>query len=86
MSKLKALEDISNERDAQLSKAIGSDTEIFDKSNSRNDWVAYITAYVGRASDKCARNERECCQFRENLVKAAALCVAAIEANDKGYC
>jgi len=29
---------------------------------------------------------RENCDFRENMVKVAALAVAAIEAHDKGWC
>lgn len=58
----------------------------FDKTNSQNDWVAYIAAYSGRASQKVARNEREGQTFRENMVKVAALAQAAIEAYDAGYC
>ena len=49
------------------------------------DWIAYVSAYIGRASRKVLRNDVENQQFRENMVKAAALCVAAIEAYDKGY-
>lgn len=81
-----ALNDIMHERERQTSLAHGGDTEAFDKSNSRNDWIAYVNAYIGRAADKVFRNERENQAFRENMVKAAALCVAAIEATDKGYC
>ena len=54
-----------------------------EPSNTKNDYIAYITAYVGRAANKCKRNEREGQDFRTNLVKAAALCVAAIEKFDE---
>lgn len=63
----------------------GKSCNEFDKTNSRNDWVAYISAYVGRAG-KVSRNEREDCDFESNLIKVAALCLAAIEAHYKGYC
>lgn len=63
----------------------GISADDYDKINTKNDWVAYITAYAGRATD-CHRNETEEQPFRDNLVKAAALCLAAIEAHDKGYC
>lgn len=49
-------------------------------SNGYNDWVAYITAYAGRAAN-CVRND-EGRDFRENMVKVAALAMAAIEAYD----
>lgn len=81
-----ALDDVIAERAKQRVLAHGGDTDAFDKSNSRNDWVAYVNAYTGRAAEKVYRNERECQTFRENMVKAAALCLAAIEAHDKGYC
>lgn len=80
------LQQIRDERRRQADLAHGGDTESFDKTNTRNDWVAYATAYLGRAADKAFRNEREKCDFRENLVKAAAVIVAALEAHDKKYC
>ncbi len=82
----RALEDVRLERVRQIDLAHGGDTEAFDCRNSQNDWVAYISAYVGRASDEVARNEQEDCDFRENMVKTAALAIAAIEAYDKRYC
>lgn len=72
---------ISEERSKQREKF----TE-FDKTNTQNDWVSYITAYAGRAAQKVARNEREGQTFRENMVKVAALAQAAIEAHDAGFC
>jgi hypothetical protein len=79
------LEEIQDERDRQNQLAHGGNTDEFDKSNSKNDWIAYINAYIGRAADKVFRNEKENQEFRINMIKAGALCVAAIEANDKGY-
>jgi hypothetical protein len=77
---------VRKERDRQIDLAHGGDTEQFDKNNSANDWIAYINAYTGRAARKVYRNDREGQQFRENMIKAAALCIAAVEAHDKGYC
>tara|TARA_Y100000310_G_scaffold291992_1_gene320387 strand:+ start:3350 stop:3604 length:255 start_codon:yes stop_codon:yes gene_type:complete len=80
------LNDIQVERDRQRSLSHGGDTDTFDKTNSRNDWIAYLAAYSGRAADKVFRNAREKQDFRENMVKVAALAVAAIEAYDDGLC
>lgn len=79
------IDDIVAERNRQKALAHGGNTDDFDKTNTRNDWVAYATAYLGRASDKVFRNQREKCDFRENLVKAATVIVAAIEAYDLKY-
>lgn len=76
---------INNERFRQLSLAHGGDTNEFDKQNTQNDWVAYITAYAGRAAENVARNYGEK-GFRRNMIKVAALAVAAISAYDKGWC
>lgn len=78
--------DIQQERDRQIAKAHGGDTNAFDQNLTRNDWVALITAYTGRASDKVFRNKHQGEEFRENMVKVAALATAAIEAHDKGWC
>ncbi|HUU93215.1 MAG TPA: hypothetical protein VM238_18630 [Phycisphaerae bacterium] len=80
------LEEVVAERNRQRELKHGGDTDAFDRGNSRNDWLAYIMAYAGRAAAKVFRNEREGCQFRENMIKVAALAIAAIEAHDKGYC
>jgi hypothetical protein len=82
----RAVNDAIEERNRQHIKNIGGNTDLFDRGNSKNDWVSYICAYAGRASDKVHRNEREGCNFRENMVKVAALALAAIESHDKGWC
>jgi uncharacterized MAPEG superfamily protein len=69
----------------QQNKKFGGNTEEFDKANTPNDWVAYVTAYAGRAAS-VARNEREGCEFRASMLKVAALAIAAINAYDQGYC
>lgn len=75
----KAFDDIWNERERQKTLA---DVQAIEASNTTNDFVAYITAYAGRAADKVLRNEREGVNSRDMLVKAGALCVAAVEAID----
>lgn len=47
----------------------------FDANNTRNDWIAYATAYTGRAAEKVFRNEGE--DAYDMLVKAAGLLVEA---------
>lgn len=61
----KVLNDLKIERERQVQLAFGDDTEKFDKSNTKNDWIAYINAYTGRAADKVLRNQREQQTFRE---------------------
>ena len=81
----KVVDDILAERERQVALAHGGNTEAFDKSNSKNDWISYVAAYTGRAAEKVLRNEREGQHFRENMVKAAAIILASLEAHDKGY-
>lgn len=75
----KAFNDIQAERERQKTL---KDVQAIEASNTTNDFVAYITAYAGRAADKVLRNEREGVNSRDMLVKAGALCVAAVEAID----
>jgi hypothetical protein len=77
---------VREERERQIILAHGGDTEAFDKSNSQNDWIAYVNAYTGRAAQKVFRNEKEGQTFITNMTKAAAICMAALEAHMKGYC
>lgn len=50
----------------------------FDQLNTPNDWVAYITAYVGKA----VTLPWDGVSFRKAILKVAALCVAALERTD----
>lgn len=84
--RVQALLDISSERERQTRLATGGmNMDEFDQTNTANDWIAYINAYTGRAARKVSRNYKENQGFRSNMVKAGALCVAAIEAYDKNY-
>lgn len=74
------LQEIEHERRQQQAAPVN----MLDQSHSRNDWVALITAYAGRAGAKVVRNQNE--DFRKCMLKVAALAVAAIEAHDKGWC
>lgn len=62
----------------------------FDDRNTPNDWAAYIGIYVGKAVESIKSDEggkrtlhfdRE--GFRSNMMKAAAIAVAAVEAFDR---
>tara|TARA_R110000824_G_scaffold307385_1_gene494869 strand:- start:13 stop:249 length:237 start_codon:yes stop_codon:yes gene_type:complete len=50
-----------------------------EAENSTNDRIAIAIAYLGRASEKVHRNERDGCIPKDNLVKAAAVICAAID-------
>ena len=80
-----AINDVVTERERHTALALGGNTRAFDSTNTPNDWIAYVNAYLGRATRKVLRNEKEKCEFRSNMVKAASLCLAAIEAHDRGY-
>ena len=68
--------EVDLERERQIVLRHGGDTAECDKQNTSNDWVAYISTYAGRATAKVGLN------FRTNMIKVAALAVAAIEAFD----
>lgn len=80
--RLVILAEIDDERQRQIRLKHGGDTNKFDEENSLNDFVAYISAYAGRAAQKVARNERDGQRFRVNMIKVAALAMAAVEAYD----
>jgi hypothetical protein len=50
----------------------------FDVANTPNDWVTYITKYLGQAVTMPWDGKR----FREQMLKVAALAVAALEQED----
>jgi len=74
----KIYEAVAEERMKQREKG-----DEFDKTNSRNDWITYICRYASGAGDKLW--SRQDLEFREAMVKVAALAFAAIEAHDNGY-
>lgn len=67
--------DIRKEREYQETR-FGND---FDSKNTPNDWIAYISRYTGNA----VTMPWNAWMFRKQLVKVAALCVAAIEWCDR---
>jgi hypothetical protein len=82
----KILDEIKQERERQKTLIIdGKPMEEFDKKNTRTDWITYIVRYAVGVSPKLewSKDKRT---FREAMIKAAALAIAAIEAKDKGYC
>ena len=50
----------------------------FDRLNTPNDWVAYLTSYVGKAVT-LPWNRAE---FRKRIIQVAALCFAILERED----
>lgn len=55
----------------------------FDDKNTANDWVAYICRYVSEGAYDGRKAQYTSERFRKHLVKAATICVAAIEAIDR---
>lgn len=72
------MEKLYAEIEAERQRALAKLPEGYEDKNTMNDYVAYITAYLGRAARGVFRNERENQTFRENMVKVAALAVAAL--------
>ena len=56
----------------------------FDDKNNPNDWVTFVTRYLSRAADETVSRLEDIEKFyRLNMLKAAAITVAAIEAFDR---
>lgn len=71
------LESIEQER-ARQDQLPGSE---FDQKHSPNDWIAIAAMYLTRAANrKSTPSTKE--EFRDSLVKAAAVILAALEHND----
>lgn len=70
-----AIQDVRAERRHQDQKW----GHTFDDKNTPNDWVAYITQYAGQA----AQLKFDPTGFRSQMIKVAALAVAAVEACDR---
>lgn len=50
----------------------------FDDRNTPNDWVSYVAKYLGQSVTMPFDRSR----FHEQLLKAATLCVAALERDE----
>lgn len=72
------MEAIGEEVSRQHKAAFNGNTANHDQTNSENDFIAIVLAYLGRASRKVFRNDREACGYRENMIKAAATIVSAL--------
>ena len=55
----------------------------FDDKNTANDWAAYISNYINAGAYSGRQNQYTPKRFREHLLKAATLCIAAVEAIDR---
>ena len=81
------IEDLQNERVYQVTR--GREGKIegesgwsyeFDDSNTVSDWTRYIVNYLGKAGGT-TKVEPE--NYRKNMIKVAALAIAAVEAFDR---
>jgi hypothetical protein len=79
------LAEVMAARQRQIDKAHGGDTDRFDMDNTRNDWIAFITCYAGKAADRVFQNDNSAENFRARMLNVAALAMAAVEAVDVGY-
>ncbi len=89
----RVVNDVDSERAHQLAR--GADGKVagmvgwsfeFDDKNTMSDWVSFINIYLGRAIDTAASAKpaaERVAAFRKNMVKVAALAVAAVEAVDR---
>jgi hypothetical protein len=71
--------DIQEERNRQIEQWGNA----FDDQHSQNDWVAFITAYAGKAYDTHAATKGQYPNpdvFRASMLKVGALSFAALEA------
>ena len=55
----------------------------FDDKNTANDWSAYITNYLGKATYSGRAEEYNSEKFKKNMAKAAGLCISAIAAVER---
>ena len=77
---MNAFDLIKQELDRQKALPNAADIAAQEAKNTLNDRVATALAYLGRVPKTVFRNTREGCDPTENLVKAAAVLVTAIEA------
>lgn len=71
---------IQAEIDRQKTLPNAAEIAAREASNTLDNRIAVAIGYIGRATPTLFRNTREGCDPVENLVKAAAVIVAAIEA------
>ena len=74
---------IQEQIDRQQALPNAADIAAQEAQNSLNDHVATALAYLGRVPQTVFRNTRENCDALENLAKAGAVIVQAIEAEER---
>lgn len=74
-NKMTIFEEISLEREYQDQRW----GELFDDKNTVNDWGSFVSLYLGRAVSMGATPAEQ----RKGMLKAASLCVAALETFDR---
>jgi len=72
MSSINIWGEVQRERQAQANQWDGSS---HDDHHAPNDWIAFISYHAGKGSYKA--------DFRQQMIRVAALAVAAIEAWDR---
>lgn len=77
------MNDILEEINLEVLKAQFNLPPGYEEQNMPNDFIAYATAYLGRAAQGVFRNEKEGCDYRQNMIKAAGILVSAIVSYDK---
>ena len=77
MPMTQALDDVIAERYKQR----GHWTDFHDDEHNAHDWAAILLRYEGLAMQAAEHDDRE--GYRLNLVKAAAVALAAIESYDR---
>ena len=73
------IEKVKQERERQQ-KLWGNE---FDDKNTANDWVSFVIHYLGMGSYSGRGKNYAPQKFKENLIKAATICVAAADAIDR---
>lgn len=77
LSRIDILKMIETERERQVDLP-GSE---FDASNTPNDWIAIASYYMSQESRRVNMMPRQA-EFEKELIKAAAVIVAALEHSD----
>ena len=75
---------IFDEIDAGRKRQDGTWGHEFEDKNNPNDWVTFATRYLSRAADDTVTQPEQLEKlYRLNMVKAAVIIVAALEAYDR---
>jgi hypothetical protein len=76
-----AIRDVIAERERQKQlKFDGQQAGDFDKENTDADWISFIVRYASGAAPRL--QSRKDLDFRQAMVKVAAIAIAAIESRD----